>query len=128
MKVNYNAGTIEIDLHGLLGDVAPEKRVELIESLACDDAIIKHVADQIIDRCTENCCSGGSVCTVPADASKACPLDDAWRRVAKASGDVARHEIEKMERALALRDEEIARLHGELRKIATRLEMNGLNY
>lgn len=120
MKVNYKAGTLEIDLHEILMGVYPEKKVEMIESLACDDAIIKHVADQIIHRWTENSCSGGSNCTIPADASKGCPLDDAWRRVAKASSDVAKTEIERLERGLALRDEQITKLHEQIREMSER--------
>lgn len=120
MKTDYKSGTISFDLHGLLMDVCHEKKIELIESLACDDAIIKHVADQIIFRWTENSYSGGSCCTIPADASRGCPLDEAWRRVAKASGDVAKVEIERLERGLEQRDKQIADLHDELRKIHER--------
>lgn len=121
MKTDYKSGTISFDLHGLLMDVCPEKRVELIESLACDDAIIKHVADLIIHRWTENSCSGGSNCTIPADASRGCPLDEAWRRVAKASGDVAKVEIERLERGLKLRDERITDLIEEICKLRNSL-------
>lgn len=120
MKTDYNTGTISFDLHSLLSSVCPEKKVELIESLSCDDAIIKHVSDMIIDRWTENSYSGSSCCTIPADASKGCPLDSAWRRVAKASGEVAKTEIERLERGLAQRDKQIADLHEEIRKLRER--------
>lgn len=120
MKVNYKDGTLEIDMHSILQDICPEKKVEMIESLACDDAIIKHVADQIIHRWTENSCSGGSNCTIPADASKGCPLDEAWRRVAKASGEVAKVEIERLEVGLAIRDKRIMELQNELQERSER--------
>jgi len=121
MKVNYNAGTLEIDMHSILQDVSPEKVIEMLENLACNDAIIKHVADQIIDRWTENSCSGGSNWTIPADASRGTPLDEAWRRVAKASGDVAKDQIERLERGLAQRDEQITKLHEQIREMVERL-------
>jgi hypothetical protein len=120
MKVDYKEGTISFDLHDMLSCVCHEKRLEMIESLACDDAIIKHVTDQIIHRWTENSFSGSSVCTIPSDSSRGCPLDDAWRRVAKMSGDVAKAEIERLERGLERRDKQIADLHDEIRKMTTR--------
>jgi hypothetical protein len=122
MKINYKDGTLEIYLHELLENVVPEKRVEMIESLACDDEIIRHVADQIIHRWTENSCSGGSNCTIPADSEKGTPLDHAWRRVAKASSDVAKDQIERLERGLAQRDEQISTLHKEIRTIYEKRE------
>jgi hypothetical protein len=120
MNARYSQGKIEFDLHSLLESVSPETKLEMIESLSCDDHIIKHVADQIIDRWTESSYSGGSSCTIPADASRGCPLDEAWRRVARASGDVAKMEIERLERGLAQRDKQIADLHEELRKVYDR--------
>lgn len=111
MKTNYTKGTLEIDLHSLLESVAPEHRVDLIESLSCDEEIIRHVADQIISRWTENVYSGASWVTAPSDDTRGCALDVAWRRVAKASGEVAKREIERLESALKSREDEIARLN-----------------
>ena len=118
MSVQYEEGKIRFHLADLLRWVPAEDRVALIEELSCEDAIIKHVADQIIDRWTENWSCGGSVCTMPADASRGCPLDEAWRRVAKASGDVAKEEIEKLERALGVEREKTRELETQLRILA----------
>lgn len=98
MNVKYDNGELRFDFHELLRYVDPARKQELVESLACDDDIIKHVADQIISRWTESCFSGSSFVTAPADGGT--PLDKAWRAVAKASGDVAKREIERLEDAV----------------------------
>lgn len=110
MHVKYDKGSLVIDLHDFLSHVDKETKMDMVESLACDDDIIKHVADQILERWTENCFSGGS--TYGGDAWT--PLDKAWREVAKRSGEVAKREIEKLERVLRGKDEEICKLREEL--------------
>ena len=104
MNAKYKDGRIEFDLHNLLQSVTPETKAELIESLACDDQIIKHVADQIIHGWTENVCSGGS--SIVATAEPYDGLDWAWREVAKRSGQVAQREIERLEKAVAYHQEQ----------------------
>ena len=117
MKVNYEDGKIEFDLHGILEQVKGERRVEMIESLSCDDEVIRHVSDQIIERWTETCYSGGS-CIIPkAHPKNSSPLDIAWRKVSKMSGEVAKHEIEKLERTLKNQEEQIKKHHEEIQKI-----------
>lgn len=117
MKINFTKGTLEIDLHTLLESVAPEHRVDLIESLSCDEEIIRHVADQIISRWTESSYSGSSWVTAPSDDTCSCALDVAWRRVAKASGEVAKREIERLESALKSREDDINRLNRFIREL-----------
>lgn len=103
MNATYKDGKIQFDLHDLLQSVSLETKKELIESLACDDDIIKHVSDQIIKRWTENCYSGSSLCT--ASDTPVFGLDWAWREVAKHSGDVAKREIARLEEAIRYKDE-----------------------
>jgi hypothetical protein len=98
MNVKYKTGELHFNFHEMLSYIDPAHKLELVESLACDDDIIKHVADQIISRWTESCCSGSSFITASADGGT--PLDKAWRAVAKASGEVAKREIERLEVAL----------------------------
>jgi hypothetical protein len=121
MNTRYKEGKIEFDLHDLFQDVSAETKMELVESLACDDQIIKHVSDQIITRWTENCCSGGSLCT--ASAEPRFGLDWAWREVAKRSGEVAEREIKRLEDAIKYKDERYAEALEENRRIRDELRI-----
>lgn len=115
MNATYKDGKIEFDLHALLRDVSVETKAELIESMACDDAIIKHVADQIITKWTENVCSGGVDCV--AGAEPRFGLDWAWREVARRSGEVAEREIKRLEDAIKYKDERYAEALEENRSL-----------
>jgi hypothetical protein len=111
MNINYKEGKLQIDLHDLLNNIKEEDLNEFLESVSCNDKVIKHVADQIIDRWTENCYCGGAACT--ADAEPRWGLDKVWREVAKRSGEVAKREIERLEEALKRRNEEYFNLVNE---------------
>lgn len=118
MKVNYKEGKLELDLHDLLQNVNKETKMEMIESISCDDHIIKHVTEQIINKWTENFYSGGT--NVTASANTHTGLDWAWREVAKKSGDVAKREIERLENAITYKDkiyQELLKEYIELRNI-----------
>ena len=104
MDIKFKDGNLQLDLHGLLDSVKEEDLNEFLETVSCNDKVIKHVTDQILDRWTENCYSGGAACTADADAKWG--LDKAWREVAKRSGEVAKREIERLEDALKMRNEE----------------------
>ncbi len=119
MNLKFNKdGKLEFDFHDFLQYISADSKLELMESFACDDVIIKHVADQIIHRWTENSYSGGSACTVAADTTIGhhCALDVAWREVAKNSGEVAKREIERLETALKSKEEENQALREEMDK------------
>jgi hypothetical protein len=115
MNVKYKEGKIQFDLHDLLQYVDKETKLEMIESLSCDDTIIKHVTEQIINKWTENCYSGGSNCTASSEVHLG--LDWAWREVAKRSGDVAKREIERLEEAIRYKDERYLELLQENREL-----------
>lgn len=121
MKVEYKAGNIIMDLHDLLRFVSPETKQEMIESLACDDDIIRHVVEQIISGWTENMYCGGSACT--PSANPLLPLDKARRDIAKHSGEIAKAEIEKLENTLASSMKLNNELYGEIHDLR-----NSLNY
>jgi hypothetical protein len=121
MNARYKEGKIEFDLHDLLQDVSIETKLEMLESLACDDQIIKHVADQIITKWTENCYSGGAACV--AGAEPRFGLDWAWREVAKRSGEVAEREIERLEDAIKYKDERYTEALEENRKLRDELRI-----
>lgn len=75
-----------------------EDKIDFMQSLACEGIIIKHVADQIIDGCTEDGYYGSKSCGTEHNPST--PLDIAIRKVAKLSSEVARKEIEALESRL----------------------------
>lgn len=115
MNLKFEKGNLVVDFHELLSCIDPEHRPELVESLACDDEIIRHVAAQIISRWTDNCWSGGSYVTAYPDDGT--PLDRAWREVAKRSGEVAKREIERLEEALRQKTEECRMAHDEIYRL-----------
>lgn len=115
MNAQYKDGKISFDLHGLLEGIQPVEKIPMVESLACDDDIIKHVAAQIISKWTENCYSGCAFVT--ASDSPQFGLDWAWREVAKKSGDVAKREIERLEDALRREKNKTTELYEEIRHL-----------
>lgn len=112
MKIKFKTGSITFQLHDLLCQVAPECKRELVESLSCDDEIIRFVTQQILDKWTEGGYSGGAY--VSAVANPGCNgLDWAWREVAKRSGEVAQREIDRLEKTVRRQDEELRELRQE---------------
>ena len=111
MEIKFKDGNLQIDLHSLLDNIREEDLSEFLESISCNDKVIKHVTDQILDRWTENVYSGSS--NTSASAEVYFGLDKAWREVAKRSGEVAKREIERLEEALKRRNEEYYNLVNE---------------
>ena len=72
-------------------------KVDFMQSLSCHDSVIKHVADQITTGMTDGGYSGSETIT---QSKPSTPLQSARREVAKLSGDVAKKEIERLEREL----------------------------
>lgn len=110
MTLKYNKdGKLEFDLHSLLECAKDQTKIELIESLACDDAIIKHVTDQILGGWTENMFCGASECGQSDTPYFA--LDKARREIAKRSSEVAKETIENLEKTIARQKQELAEYH-----------------
>jgi hypothetical protein len=120
MNVNYKDGKVSFDLQDLLQSISDPDKLELVESLSCEDAVIYHVASQIIHKWTENGYSGGTAW--PASSTPYTGLDWAWREVAKLSGEIAAREIKRLESALKYREEEIKELQSKI------LELHRSNY
>ena len=93
MKATVDHGSINISIVSLLEELTPEERFELADALACDDAVFRNVADQIINGWTEMGSHGGKM---GGQAEPHTPLDKAIRAVAIGSGAVAKKEIEDM--------------------------------
>jgi hypothetical protein len=100
MNLKYNKdGKLEFELHDLLSCAKDETRIELIESLSCDEAVLKHVVDQILDGWTENMFSG--VTGFDHDSTPRYGLDIARREISKRSSEVAAKTIEDLEKTIA---------------------------
>lgn len=82
----------------LLELMSEDDKLHFMQSLSSHEIIIKHVADQIISGCTEDGYSGSysSVESKPHTA-----LQTAVRDISINSGEIARKEIESLQRALA---------------------------
>lgn len=95
-----------------------EEKVELIEALSCEDAIIKHVMDQVLDTCTENgwhgAKSGGGSVEVYS------PLDVARRRIAEGASKVSEEQIAALKRALKAAEERAAEGWSKYHDLANR--------
>ena len=105
MNIKYNKeGKLEFELHDLLSCAKDETRIELIESLSCDEAVLKHVVDQILDGWTESMFSGAS--SFDHDSTTRYGLDIARREISKRSSEVAAKTIEDLEKTIARLEKE----------------------
>jgi len=113
MNVRIEQGSLKIDIQDLLDNLSEEHRLQFIEYLACQDAVIKHVMDQILDGWTENACCGPLLCT--ASPEPRFGLDWAKREVARRAGEVAAEEIRRLEKALAQSEKDLRDVYDKLR-------------
>lgn len=109
MKIKLKGNDLCIDAQEMMETILRE-HPELVESVSCDDRVIDFVAQQIMGKWTENGYHGS---TGEAHSIQYGGLDKAWRDVARASGDVAKREIERLEAALARSDERYLKLLDE---------------
>ena len=98
MKLKYQDGKISVCVHDFLLELDDQSKIDFIEELSCEDAVIKHVTDLILDRWTQGCSQGASC--YPAESAPRLSLDIAWRQVAKRSGEVAAKEIKRLEESV----------------------------
>ena len=119
MNVSYENGYLKVDIYDLCTGLPKEDKLKLVEFLACDDDLIKHVTDQIVEGMTENGYYGGSYCAPSPEPYLA--LDAARRKVAKGSSEVAKKEIEKLEKELKLVNENYNKQSLELIELRNRL-------
>jgi len=116
VNAEYKDGRVSFSFPDLLEKMSTDDKLELIECLSCDDAIVTFVGQQIIDKWTER----GYYSSYPNTATSTPHhgLDKVWRDVAKASGDVAKREIERLEKAVESANELEQRGWDEYHKIA----------
>lgn len=100
MNIELKDGRIHFSLIDAIGHLTDEQKRDAITILACDDAVITMVGQQLVDGMTADGSCGGISCIATATAYHG--LDKVRRYVAKAASDIARQEIERLEKALAL--------------------------
>lgn len=95
-----DAGVLSIDAFHLLHELPEDRHVELAESLACSNVVISHVMDQVLHGCTENGFSGSWSTSYDE------PLQKYRMQIAKQATEVAKSQIEELERRLEMEKEE----------------------
>lgn len=87
-------GKLSINIFDLIHQLPESRHIELAESISCSNVIITHVMDQVLKGCTENGFSG------VWSTSYNEPLQKYRMQIAKQSTDVAKSQIEDLERRL----------------------------
>lgn len=108
--------SVEIPLEEVFRELGGEGKKRLIEVLSCEEEVIRHVADQIIDGFTENFCSGASYYPEKSDREKCSATERARREIACKSSTVYSYCIKNLEKALACLEAENKSLREELRQ------------
>ena len=85
------------DPNELIELINDDDKVDFMQSLACDDIIIKHVTDQLLHGCTEDGYYGSKGCN---EAEPSTPLDIAKRVIAKSYSTFVSDEITSLESSL----------------------------
>lgn len=109
MNFSIKDGKVSFDLLEALSTMTGEQRLTLIQALSCMDEVITEVTNQIVDGFTSDGWRAGRFCAMQAEPFHG--LDAAVRRVALCAGDVAKAEIEGLQRELKRKEEEIARMY-----------------
>lgn len=110
-----NNGKVVIDVNYLLDAMSDQAKLDLVERLAVEDVVIKHVVDQIVEGLTENGYAGSRLCGSSIEPTL--PLDIAHRRIAEASSEIARAEIEGLKRELERTTKSLAAAYSDLEKL-----------
>lgn len=117
MKTIIQNGALVIDINDLFRHIADEDKTELFQHIACDDQVIRDVTAQLLDGWTEAGWHGAKSDTAHADTVNVIvPAINAGRReIAKRSGEVAKAEIEALEKALKASEARVRELEDERR-------------
>ena len=97
IECKLERGRLSFNLDAVLEQLPPDELRRLSTHLACTDAVLEDVTAQLLDGWTEDGSHGYGGMALPEPYT---PLDKARRELAKRAGDVAKQELEKMERAL----------------------------
>lgn len=93
MNTKYEKGNIIFDFSEILDRMDAESKRNLVQHLACDDDIVRHVCDQVCDGWTEDGWHGttSGPCVEPWT-----PLDIMARKIAEKSSEIAAREIKRL--------------------------------
>lgn len=122
MRLELKDGNIVINTHDLLENMPADSLVELIQSLACQEAVVKHVADQIIDGWTDDGYYAARSVAKSEEPNTA--LDTAIRRIAENSSEVARKEISEMGETIKSLKNQLCDSWNEIEKLRRKLNGN----
>ena len=122
MNVTIEKGKLLVGIGDLLDNISPEDKSELFKHIACDNQVIADVVAQILDGWTEDGWHGEKLVEAESDPAARHAIDRAKRDVAKRSGEVAKAEIERLEKALAAEQKRRRDLEDEKRNAWARRE------
>lgn len=106
-------GNITFSVFDFLDGIQAHQAAEVIDYLACTDAVITHVVEQLIDGETVNGNHGSLSCgAVPST-----PLSIAKYNIAKGANDVARKRIEELERIVARKEQSLKDAWEEIHRL-----------
>lgn len=105
-------GMLIVPLYEILQQLNPDSAEDLIDTLACTDAVIDAVGKQILEGYTEMMSYAARSC--PAVPDPHCAMDRLMRDLAKGYDDVAKKEIEDLENALRCERADNVKLRGQL--------------
>lgn len=91
-----NNVTITVDYFELIERMPASEKIQLAEQLSCEDAVIKHVTDQLLGGWTENGhCGSTSSSDLPRTELELCQ-----ERLGKIGNRLLRNEIKRLRRKL----------------------------
>ena len=93
-----DACELVIDTDYLLRYVTSTQHDLAVQSLSCRDDVIRNVMTQVFEGYTEDGYAGAR--SANAEYEPYTPLDIFRRKIAKCAGDIAKHQIERLEIAL----------------------------
>ena len=111
LKINSYMKFYISEPNELLELMSDDDKLQLIESLSCHDAVIKHVVAQIkhLYGSTENEHSGWS-----SGATGSTPLDNARNEIAESASELASDTIKDLKRVIGYKDSQIESLSNQL--------------
>ena len=117
MKMKIEKGALVVDINDLLRNIADEDKTELFQHIACDDQVIRDVTAQLLDGWTEAGWHGVKSYEAHADTVNVIvpAINQGRREIAKRSGEVAKAEIEALEKTLKASEERVRELEDERR-------------
>ena len=111
MKVKYIDGELSIDLVDIIHEMTDEEQLLLVESLSCQNSVIKFVGEQITRGWTiEGGLRGGRYW---GSAEPSTPLDKIMREIANKSGEIAEKEIKRLCDLVKFQEEQLKNRNDE---------------